>query len=317
MSNTVKFIWAAFLGLSVSLQFSGCSQVSLSPSGGKNKRHTLLTDSVPIAAKQPAAGHVSQPAERINVSGQWRLGFQVENRNLSSTLNLTQNGNSFQGEGIDDQTKRHFFVERGAINGSQVSFFKKYDGNDMQAVEHSGQLSILNDASADVHGPYMTGDYSTGFHGKILSGPWEAALVPADKAMPISAPPPQPEAQPISEAPPAHSNKAPDLSGKWNIGYESNFKTIHSVMYLEQEGGKLLGHGVDLDTKEKFVISKGWYHFPQITVIRSYVKGKGAKTSRTVTFKAQVSFVSDRDYQGPYLNGKTQGGGTWEGEMVK
>jgi hypothetical protein len=30
-----------------------------------------------------------------------------------------------------------------------------------------------------------------------------------------------------------------------------------------------------------------------------------------------VTYVNDRDYQGPYLNGKTQGGGTWEAEMIK
>jgi hypothetical protein len=320
MRNTSKPIWALVLGLSFSFQLSGCSQISLGPSGLKNKRHMLLTDSVPLPTQQQTpANRSNQQHGPVNLSGQWRLGFQVENRALSSTLNLVQKGAEFRGEGIDDQTKRHFTVEGGKISGAQVSFFKRYDGNDMQPVEHSGQFSILNDNSANVHGPYLAGDYSTGYHGKILTGAWEAAMVPPDKAVALStpaAPEPQPASEPQAQAQ-SQPGKAPDLSGKWNVGFEANFKTIHSVMYLEQDGGKLTGHGMDRETKEKFFIAKGWYHFPQVTIIRTYIKGKNGKASRSMTFKAQVNYVNDRDYQGPYLNGKTQGGGTWEAEMIK
>jgi hypothetical protein len=314
MLNTSKLIWASVLGVSLLFQLSGCG---LSGSSSfKNRPRTLLTDSVP--QPQPRRAPSANSNGPVNLNGQWRLGFQVENRTLSSTLNLSQHGESFQGEGIDDQTKRHFAVEGGAIKGAQVTFFKRYDGNDMQPVEHKGQFSILNDEGANVHGPYMSGDYSTSYHGKALSGAWEAAMVPPEKAVSLSAPAPEPEAQQVSQpVAQAQPGKSPDLSGKWTVGYEANFKTIHSVMYLEQDGGKVAGHGVDLDTKEKFFIAKGWYHFPHLTIIRTYVKGKGAKANRNITFKADVSFINDRDYQGPYLNGKTQGGGTWEAEKIK
>lgn len=317
MPNTSRLIWAWVLCLSIAFLFSACSQISLNPSGSKNKRHMLLTDSLPTSVQQAAPSNAGQSNGPVTLTGQWRLGFQVENRALSSTMNLVQQGNNFQGEGIDDHTQRHFTVENGSVNGPQITFFKKYDGSDMQPVEHKGQFSIVNDNEANVHGPYMAGEYKTGFHGKILSGQWEAALVPADKAVSIAAQSPNPVPQQVNEPVAIQSNKRPHLSGKWNVGYESNFKTIHSIMYLEQEGGKLGGHGIDLETKEKFFIPKGWYAYPRVTIIRTYIKGKGAKSNRTMTFKAQVSYVNDRDYQGPYLNGKTQGGGTWEGEQIK
>ena len=89
-------------------------------------------------------------------------------------------------------------------------------------------------------------------------------------------------------------------------------------MFLEQEGDRITGHGVDLNTKEKFTIEKGWYHYPKITIIRKYTKGKNQATStRTMAFKASVSFVNDKDYQGPYMSGKTQGGGNWEAQRVE
>ena len=53
------------------------------------------------------------------------------------------------------------------------------------------------------------------------------------------------------------------------------------------------------------------------------VKGKGkgktkeGKPVREMTFKAEVSIANDKDYQGPYLSGKTDGGGNWEAELIK
>jgi hypothetical protein len=41
------------------------------------------------------------------------------------------------------------------------------------------------------------------------------------------------------------------------------------------------------------------------------------KPEHQMTFKADVSMANDKDYQGPYLNGKTEGGGNWEAELIK
>ncbi len=45
-------------------------------------------------------------------------------------------------------------------------------------------------------------------------------------------------------------------------------------MFLEQEGDRILGHGVDHETKEKFVIDKGWYHYPKLTLVRKWAASK-------------------------------------------
>jgi hypothetical protein len=82
---------------------------------------------------------------------------------------------------------------------------------------------------------------------------------------------------------------------------------------LEQDGDKITGHGLDNETKEKFVIKKGWYTPPHLTIIRQYPNRVG---NSSMTFQAEVSEVCEEDYSGPYVSGKTQGGGEWEAERV-
>jgi hypothetical protein len=186
----------------------------------------------------------------------------------------------------------------------------------------------------------MSGEYTSANNGKIINNIWEAQMIlPNQGEKTAAAPPPQEQAPaqapeqkapdhqqsapPPSEQPRSllanwPADRAPHLSGKWDVGYEYNFKTMRSSMFLEQEGDRISGHGVDLNTKEKFTIEKGWYHYPKVTIIRKYTKGKNQATAtRTMAFKAQVSFISDKDYQGPYMNGKTQGGGAWEAQRVE
>jgi len=154
----------------------------------------------------------------------------------------------------------------------------------------------------------MGGDFLIEQNGAVSVGDWEAAKAQAPAAT-------QNTEKAASEEPlptPKQSH-SPDLSGKWNVAYEYNFKIIHSTMFLEQDGSKIGGHGIDAETKEKFIIKKGWYNFPRLTLIRQY---PGRLGNSLMTFKAEVSDVSDKDYTGPYLSGKTQGGGEWEAERV-
>src|SRR5262249_25613041 len=175
----------------------------------------------------------------------------------------------------------------------------------------------------DAPGPYLSGDYSTTYQGQQVTGKWEAIMTQAETAQAGGEPqhgggetqqsaPPPPQQQAAVDA-----GKAPHLSGKWTVGYESDFKTIQSDMFIEQDNDKLTGHGQDKNTKEKFLIEKGWYNFPRITIVRKYTKGKGAAADRSLTFKGEVTVVNDANYQGPYMSGKTQGGGSWEVEMYK
>jgi len=277
----------------------------------------------PGAGGQQGQQGQQTPAGGASVlSGNWQVAFQVGDKTLKANMHVTQNGNQFTGEGVDDPSGREFIVEEGILDNGAVHFFKRYPGADASAappIEYTGKMEIVNEG--EIRGPYMSGEYATTFQGSPLRGIWEASMTQTDSGAPMpgtEAPPaggggsPPPPQQPTVDP-----NRAPHLSGKWEVGYEYKFKTFKSTMYLEQEGGKLRGHGEDKNTKEKFVIEKGWYNFPRVTIERKYQKGKGAASDRTMTFKAQVSNVNDADYQGPYLSGKTDGGGAWEAQMVK
>jgi hypothetical protein len=320
-----------FFGTSLTLaavMLSGCMQkISLS---GKSEepgptrpatvgRRQLLTEpqqgaqnkQPPPPPKQPPP---EPPKDPVKLDGHWKVGFLYGTKNYTSTINLTQNGSAFHGTGADDDSNLPFSIEQGTITGQQISFIKQYTDGKHQPVQYDGSFQMVNDPNYS--GPYLSGEYQLASHGKPISSAWEAEIVSDQPPPPTPPPPPDnADASPPPEAPPPHH--APQLSGKWNVGYEYNFKTIHSIMYLEQDGGKVTGHGFDENTKEKFVIAKGWYNYPRVTLVRKYLKGKGAAGDREVTFKAAVTWVSASDYTGPYLNGKTQGGGAWEAELLK
>jgi hypothetical protein len=278
----------------------------------------------------------------ISMSGDWQFGFQFNNSTMQSTVHIDQQGTSFSGSGKDDQSGKEFQVLQGQIsnNGSHVTFIKKYTSGNSPEIQYIGELEMANDPS--YKGPYMSGDYQTIYKGQPVSNRWEAEMIQnpggSEHATPQpSQAPPVPAPAPSVPAPPPQQengllNKTPELSGKWNTGYEYNFKTIHSTMFLEQDGDRITGHGVDHETHEKFVIEKGWYHYPKLTLVRKWPKqavaaekgkkgkkGNGASLhgERTMIFKATVSVVNDKDYSGPYLSGKTQGGGAWEAQMYK
>lgn len=304
---------------SICVLTTSCAKISLS---GQKKQPDQPGQQQP-GAQQPGQ-QPGQQAGQPALTGYWNLAFQFKDKTLKSSIQLTQNGNTFTGSGTDDHNNAPFTIEQGTItNNTQVSFYKKY-GN-ANAIQYNGTLSQVNEG--DYHGPYMQGEYVTTIKGEIVQNQWEAEMQPQTANQPPQGGPdpaqqPEQPAQTGQPSPPEQPanidpNRAPHLSGKWNVGYEYNFKTIHSVMYLEQDGGSIRGHGYDVNTKEKFAIPRGWYRFPKVTLIRKYTKGKGAVADREIAFKAQVSMVSDAEYSGPYLNGKTQGGGNWEGQLFK
>jgi len=305
------------------LPLAGCaSKISLSKSSGPishppaSGKRQLLAD---VSPQQPKKQDPTPPPPQNSgpppaLTGHWKVGFLAGTKNFTSTIDLTQSGNTFQGQGTDDGTDLSFTIEKGTITGTQVEFFKVYKDGKGAPVDYSGTFQNVKDDNYT--GPYLSGEYQVPMKGKTVGGQWEAEIVQENAA---PAPPQQTEPahseEPQTSPPPP--NHAPQLSGKWDVGFEYNFKIVHSDMYLEQDGGKVIGHGVDNNTKEKFVIAKGWYKYPKLTLIRKYIKKQGAASDRETTFKADVSWVSDKDYQGPYLHGKTQGGGDWEAQLEK
>ncbi len=303
---------------------TGCAGLKLQHSGGVDE-----SGGNGGGGKQSASGgkHAEESEQGV-LSGDWRLGYKWKDQTFNASMTLKQHGNTFTGSGKEDESGFDFLIQHGQIAGDQISFTKKYTGKNASIgeIQYTGALTTANEEN--YKGPYLSGDYSMATKDGQVSNDWDAVrdTSPAPAATEEQAPAPPTEQAPVQQNQNlSHPDKPPDLSGKWDVGFEYQFKTIHSVMFLEQDHDKIVGHGID-DTKEKFVIEKGWYHFPKLTLIRKYpksasvkVKGKTheGKPAREMTFKADVSMANDKDYQGPYLGGKTDGGGNWEAELIK
>jgi cell division septation protein DedD len=314
--------------LTAALLLGGCASVSLTP-------------------KQPGQpGQKQEPAQSANtgdvpsIAGYWKINYTVNNKPMVASARITQAGNTFQGQGTDDHNNAPFNIAEGKMTpAGEIRFFKKYTSKKSTPIEYTGKIRMVD--AMGYKGPYLEGEYVTAFNGNIIQGKWEAQTSavadpsppapsqdPAQQQMP---PPQQPQQQmpqdtgmqqpPAQEQPPPQQQPvdaahAPHLSGKWNTGFIYHGKPIHSKMYIEQEGGKVWGHGFDEETKEKFSL-KGWYSFPKLQFVRKYEKAKGAKTSKELTFRANVTVVNDGSYSGPYLEGETTLGERWEAQAYR
>ena len=318
----------AFGGIILLLTSCGQAKVPGGGKGGDSQSH-----SQPSAGKQGGGNANPEEASKNGMlNGDWRLGFKYNGQTYNASMTLKQRGNSFSGTGKEDETGNEFEIKDGVIRGDQLQFTKRYVGKNaaMAPIQYAGTVTTANEQN--YQGPYLSGDYSfTQKDGQQMSSEWDAVQdnAPQQQAQAHQqeeqAPAPQPQAPVEPSQNTTRPDHPPDLSGKWNVGFEYQFKTIHSVMFLEQDHEKITGHGVD-DTKEKFVIEKGTYKFPTLWLIRKYPKGEAVKVKgkthegkpeRTMTFKADVSVLNDKDYQGAYLSGKTEGGGNWEAELYK
>lgn len=312
--------------LASTLLLSSCGQISLS---GKPDK--------PAGGGQTAQQSGGSASNAPSLAGYWKVSYTVNNRPMAASARLTQSGNSFQGTGNDDHNGAAFNIADGKISSSgEVRFYKKYTGKKSAPIEYTGKIKMVD--AMGYKGPYMEGEYVTAFNGNIIQGKWEAQTSAiADPSPPQMgqdpaqqqsakqqqapqqmAADPLPQGQPQQEQPqqPADPSKAPHLSGKWNTGFLYHGKAIHSTMYIEQEAGKVWGHGVDEETKEKFSL-KGWYSFPKLQFVRKYEKAKGAKTSKELTFRANVTIVNEGSYTGPYLEGETTLGERWEAQAFR
>lgn len=294
-------------------------KVAVNQAGGQQSGELLKNDQ----------GSGGQEQSGGSLSGNWVLAFDVNGQAIKTTMHINQNGNQFDGTATQEESGHQFLVMNGSITDGQVNFNLCDGPNDPHPLQYTGSVKMVNEG--DYQGPYMTGKYAAPAQG--VQGNWEAELT-SSRPAPAQAhggeggggggQAAQESGGMLGGGHGTRSsgftedeNGPPQLSGKWNCAYEYNFKTIKSTMYLEQDNDKVTGHGIDLNTKEKFVIEKGWYAYPKLTIIRKYEKGKGAATDRTLTFKAEVKKVNDSSYQGPYLSGKSQGGGTWEAQLVR
>lgn len=303
------FIWLSLL-VSMSVISGGCSQISLT---GRT-RHNLIPDTT-ANQQSPAAPNLS--GKNIDLSGQWRIGFRYRGAVITGMMLLKQDGQNFSGYGKDNENGAAFKISHGEIKGNEIIFLKSYDNDPRAPVQCHGQFSLLAGENGEI--PYMGGDFSREINGNITTGDWEAAFNQPENNQAVKMTPPENENPVQQNQQEVVSGRAPDLSGKWEVAFEYNFKIIHSTMFIEQEGNKLTGHGVDKENGALFIIKKGWYSFPTASFTREYPDTKKHNQlyhGHEMTFKADVTVVNDKDYQGPYLSGKTQGGGSWEAERI-
>ncbi|MBY0356425.1 MAG: hypothetical protein K2W82_00370 [Candidatus Obscuribacterales bacterium] len=284
-SLAIALIIFALVGL------PACTHISL---GGKNPS---------AVSTQVGGGLLDQGKSSIPpVVGSWEVDYEFKGEAYVSEAVFEQKGTELSGQGAD-QTGLEWKVEAGQINGNKVSFNKVYVSADppRPPVSYTGELKYLE--SKEYTGWMMEGTYSTqAADGKVLSGKWVSN--------PISVATAEAPTQPATSG---GSVRPADISGRYDVSYQYNFTKILSKMWLRQDGEKLSGDGVDTTTGEKYLISKGWYAYPKITIVRQYQKAKGAKENRSMTFKAELSSNgSSID-----MSGETQFGGQWEAHLVR
>lgn len=285
-----------------------CSKINLQ--GGKSGQ----------PGNQSVGGN--QPAGNLNASvppldGEWELDYEYKDKAYVGNGVLSQQGSAITGSGAD-QTGREWQLE-GQVQGTQVSFQKKY-ADSAAAIVYTGELKYLE--SPDYTGWAMEGTYnSNGASGKWVANPTSPLQAPQAQA-PVQAPfqfNPIPTNTQGSGSQTQHDNlgdvKPLDISGKYEVSYQYNFKKISSKMWLRNDGKKITGDGVDIidKTSERFTIPKGWYDYPKVTIHRQYTKGAGAKETRSVIFKATLS-SNGRDIS---MKGETQHGGQWSARLVR
>jgi hypothetical protein len=266
---------------------------------------------------QAHSGTSAAPANSP-LMGQWRVSYSVNGDTLSAHVTFTPNSGGFEGTGTDDSNNQNFVVDDGFISGKSIGFHKRYhvdENPNLPPIVYDGTFEMVSNPT--YKGPYMHGTYKLSrSDGQGMQGEWDAQKVDCQQ-QPAQNSAPQPQAPP---APVVDPNKAPDISGKWDAGYEYMFKTFHSKMFLEQDGEKITGHGADKNTNESFSIV-GTYTFPDIKIIHKYpelkLSKKKTKPARTLEFRGKVEVVNEPEYQGPRMTGKNIGGGDWMAEEVR
>lgn len=285
---------------------SACTKINLS--GAKGGSQTT------------GGGQVQNSSSIPLLDGDWEVDYEYKGNSVIGNATLSQQGAAFAGAG-QDQDGREWQIEQGQIQGSQVSFEKKYMNTSGPAITYTGELKYLQ--TPEYTGWCMEGSY-TGKGGQI-SGKWVAnplgqtmqeAPVQQGQPQQQSFPPPQQASHSGESAAENLGDIRPaDISGHYVCSYQYNFQKIRSEMWLKNEGKKVSGDGKDIVGKssEYFTISKGWFEYPKVTLHRQYTKGKGAKDTRTIIFKATIS-SNGRDIN---MSGETQHGGHWTAKLVR
>jgi len=342
--------------IACSLTFlASCSKINLH-NGGNAKGGAPAGKNAAANGAHPQQGG-GQPAQQSNapplLDGEWEVDYEFKGDQFVGTVNFAQSGAAVTGAGAD-QDGKEWQVDNGQVQGTKVSFGKKYANSQSPPIVYTGELKFLQ--TADYTGWMMEGTYTAaGPGGSAVSGKWVAnpsappvqeAAPSAEQAAPSPASgggffgannPAAPSAPRSSEPEHIGDARPVDISGHYDGSYNFNFKKVKSKMWIENDGEKISGRGYDVLSnsappkpkpkgkgkekekpvdqgggKENFVIEHGTYKYPNVTLTRQYVKGKGANETRTVVFRAKLS-SNGRDI---VMKGETQFGGTWDSHRL-
>ncbi len=331
---------------------ASCSKINLHGGGGNAKGGAPAGKNAAAGTAQPQAGVQAPQSSNAPplLDGEWEVDYEFKGAQYVGSVNFAQSGAAVSGAGAD-QDGKEWQVDNGQVQGTKVSFGKKYANSQSPPIVYTGDLKYLQ--TADYTGWMMEGTYSaTAPDGSAISGKWVAnpsAPPPQEAAPAEQAPPPQTgggffgAGNPAAPAAPRSSEpdhigdaRPADISGHYDGSYNFNFKKVKSKMWIENDGEKITGRGYDVLSnaapkpkpkgkgkakdkpvdqgggKENFVIANGTYKYPNVTLTRQYVKGKGAQESRTVVFRAKLS-SNGRDI---VMKGETQFGGTWDAHRL-
>lgn len=315
--------------LACSLVLSSCAKINLS-GGGKPTGQTGAANPV---SQQP--GGASPAAGPPPILGDWELDYEFNGNAFIGNVAFAQEGSALAGQGADQDGKA-WTVENGQVQGSKVSFEKKYQNSQSPPILYTGDLKFLE--SPEFTGWAMEGTYTSKKpDGQTVSGKWVSNPLnpPAPEAQAVQQQPAQASGLPFIQEQAAqqqaHKNNEPDhigdvkpvdISGHYEVAYSFKFKKIKSKMWLENDGDKVIGRGYDItektvtdkkgknpkktSAKDEFTIVKGWYKYPNVTLIRQY------KDGRQVTFKAHLS----SDGRLIVMKGETEYGGQWDARNV-
>ncbi|MBX9686615.1 MAG: hypothetical protein K2X27_07925 [Candidatus Obscuribacterales bacterium] len=306
------------------LALNSCAKVNLQ---GNKPGSNPAVGSNPgqLTGQQQITGAAAQSSPPP-LDGEWEFDYEFKGNPYIGSVQLVQKGTALEGQGAD-QDGKEWQLESGLIEGTKVSFQKKYIASSSPGIAYSGELKYLE--SPEFTGWMMEGSYnSAGPNGQSITGNWVANPKTA-LAAPAQEAPAQPAGLSLTQVvgAPAQTQagssssdnlgdiKPADISGRYDCSYTYNFKKIKSSMWLRNEGKKVSGDGVDIidKTSERFTIPRGWYDYPKVTLVRQYTKGAGAKESRTITFKAELS-SNGRDIA---MKGETQYGGQWKAKLLR
>lgn len=294
------------LALSTALLLTGCTKISLSGGG----------TGTPSATTGGGTDAVLNPKATPPINGDWKITWIANDQAYESLITFAQQGGALTGKGED--VAGPFLITNGTVKGNKLRFTKKYAAPDPSnpVFEFQGDLEWEDDEEYRgwrMGGHYRYRDPNTG---RVVDDKWVGISALAEQAMQQRAnnPPAQPVEQPTDQQPEQAQQQSPGgephISGMYQAQYTYNFKKINTKLWLEQDGHRLAGHGVDTNTNEKFAVVNSFYYFPKVTLRCKYTKGHSAAANRELVVKAQV-------VSGPALKGETQYGGAWEARIVR